>query len=105
MKNFSLIRGTDWFCNWGRVNHNLEEWTRGGIHASSILNAWLLSNWSVVGSYYQISRKHMDAYPNDFEWRLTTAKNSFLLRDTVLRLITSANLEYKRLTEKNGEAA
>lgn len=87
------------------VNHSIEEWARGDIHTNSIENAWSLFKRSVVGSYHQISRKHMDAYLDEFEWRFNNRKNPFLFRDTVLRLIASPNLAYKKLTEKTESAA
>jgi len=32
---------------------------------------------------------------DEFEWRFNNRKNPFLFRDTMLKLISSANLEYK----------
>ncbi len=53
---------------------------------------------SVVGSYHKVSEKHLDAYLDEFEWRFNNRKNPYLFRDTILKLITSSNLEYKKLT-------
>ncbi len=55
---------------------------------------------SVVGSYHQISAKHLPAYLDEFEWRFDNRKNPYLFRDTILRLVDADRLEYKELTRK-----
>jgi transposase-like protein len=82
------------------VNHQKEEWVRGDVHTNRIENAWSLFKRSVVGSYHKISRKHLDAYLDEFEWRFNNRENPFLFRDTVQKLIASPNLAYKKLTKK-----
>jgi hypothetical protein len=57
---------------------------------------WSLFRRSIVGSYHKVSAKHLDAYLDEFEWRFNTRKNPFLFRDTVLKLIASSSLEYKK---------
>lgn len=81
------------------VNHSKEEWVRGDVHTNSVESAWSLFKRSVVGSYHKLSRKHLDAYLDEFEWRFNNRKNPFLFRDTMRKLIESPNLEYKKLTE------
>ena len=39
------------------------------------------------------------AYLDEMVWRFNNRKNRFLLRDTMLKLIHSDNLEYKKLTK------
>ena len=87
------------------VNHEAKEYVRGDVHTNSIENAWSLFKRSVVGSYHKVSEKHLDAYLDEFEWRFNNRKNPFLFRDTILKLITSSNLEYKKLTAKAENAA
>jgi transposase-like protein len=86
------------------VNHRAKEYVRGDVHTNSIENAWSLFKRSVVGSYHKVSEKHLDAYLDEFEWRFNNRKNPFLFRDTILKLIASSNLEYKKLTA-NEDAA
>jgi len=85
------------------VNHRAKEYVRGDVHTNSIENAWSLFKRSVVGSYHKVSEKHLDAYLDEFEWRFNNRKNPYLFRDTILKLIASSNLEYKKLT--NGRSA
>jgi transposase-like protein len=87
------------------VDHKKREYARGDVHTNSIENAWSLFKRSVVGSYHKISEKHLDAYLDEFQWRFNNRKNPFLFRDTILKLIASSNLEYKKLTGKAKNAA
>jgi transposase-like protein len=83
------------------VNHLAKEWVRGDIHTNSIESAWSLFKRGLIGSYHKISVKHFDAYLDEFEWRFNNRANPFLFRDTLLKLINSNNLEYKKLTSKS----
>ena len=59
---------------------------------------WSLFKRSVIGSYHQVSAKHLDAYLDEFEWRFNNRKNPYLFRDTLLKLIESDSLPYEQLT-------
>ena len=79
------------------VNHRKEEWARGNVHTNSIENAWSLFKRSIVGSYHQISTKHMDAYLDEFEWRFNNRDNEYLFRDTLIKLLNAPKMEFKKL--------
>jgi transposase-like protein len=83
------------------VNHHLEEWVRGDVHTNSMEGVWSLFKRSIVGSYHQVSAKHLDAYLDEFEWRFNQRENPYLFRDTLLRLLVTPALKYAELvTEK-----
>ena len=82
------------------VNHSADEWVRGDVHTNTIENVFSLFKRSVVGSYHKVSRKHLDAYLDELEWRFNNRDNPYLFRDTLLKLIKSDNLEYKKLTSE-----
>jgi transposase-like protein len=83
------------------VNHRAEEWVRGDVHTNSIEGVWSLFKRSIVGSFHQISTKHMDAYLDEFEWRFNQRDNPYLFRDTLVRLLNSPKMEFKELIEKS----
>lgn len=83
------------------VNHSGGEYVRGECHTNGIENVWSLFKRSIVGSFHQVSEKHLDRYLDELEFRFNNRNNPYLFRDTLLRLIASDNLEYKELT-KNG---
>jgi transposase-like protein len=80
------------------VKHSEEEWVRGDVHTNTVENAWSLFKRSIVGSYHQISAKHLDRYLDEFEFRFNNRNNPYLFRDTLLRLIGSESLPYETLT-------
>jgi transposase-like protein len=79
------------------VSHSSKEWVRGIVHTNGLEGVWSLFKRSIVGSYHQVSVKHLDRYLDEFEFRFNNRENSFLFRDTLLRLLNSTNLEYKNL--------
>ncbi len=80
------------------VNHSAEEWVRGDVHTNYIENIWSLLKRSLIGSYHKVSKKHLDAYLNELEWRFNNRDNPYLFRDTLIKLIKSDNLPYGKLT-------
>jgi transposase-like protein len=79
------------------VNHSADEWVRGDVHTNYVENIWSLLKRSLVGSYHQVSKKHLDSYLNELEWRFNNRNNPYLFRDTLLKLVKSGNVEYKVL--------
>lgn len=88
----------DWNTRHESVNHSKEEWVRGDVHTNGIESVWSLFKRSIVGSYHQVSSKHLDRYIEEFEWRFNQRDNPYLFRDTLIRLIASNRMEYKALT-------
>jgi len=79
------------------VNHSAEEWVRGDVHTNTVEGVWSLFKRSVMGSYHQLSAKHLDAYLDELEWRFNNRDNPYLFRDTLLKLIQADNLPYQEL--------
>ncbi len=82
------------------VNHSAKEWVRGDVHTNTMENVWSLFKRSIIGSYHQISVKHLDRYLDELEFRFNNRNNPYLFRDTLLRLLASSKLEYKKLTKE-----
>ena len=82
------------------VDHKDKEWVRGIVHTNTLENVWTLFKRSIVGSYHQVSEKHLDRYLDEFEFRFNNRDNPYLFRDTLLRLLQTSNLEYKQLTKE-----
>lgn len=79
------------------VDHRSKEYVRGLVHTNTIDGVWGLFKRSIVGSYHQISLKHIDRYLDEFEFRVNNRENPYLFRDTLLRLLATGNIEYKEL--------
>lgn len=78
----------------------IDEYVRGLAHTNTMENVWSHFKRSIVGSYHQISMKHIDRYLDEFEFRFNNRHNPYLFRDTLLRLLASGNIEYKELTKE-----
>jgi transposase-like protein len=81
-------------------NHFQKECVRGIVHTNTLENVWSLFKRSVIGSYHQVSMKHLDRYLDEFEFRFNNRNNPYLFRDTLLRLLATSNLDYKHLTSE-----
>ena len=79
------------------VFHHKEEWVRGDVHTQTVESVWSLFKRSIVGSYHQLSEKHLDAYLDEFEWRFNNRDNGYLFRDTLLKLIGAETMPYQEL--------
>jgi transposase-like protein len=80
------------------VVHRDDEWVRGDVHTNTVEGVWSLLKRSVVGSYHQLSAKHLQAYVDEFSWRFNNRHNDYLFRDTLMKLVGAENLPYQRLT-------
>lgn len=85
------------------VEHSVGEYVRGDVHTNTIEGVWSLLKRSVVGSYHQVSLKHLPAYLDEIEFRYNNRENPFLFRDTLLIILGSDPLTYKQLTGKKGK--
>src|ERR671933_2096282 len=51
------------------VKHREKEVVKGDVHTNSLENVWSLLKRSIIGSYHQVSAKHLDAYLEELEFR------------------------------------
>ncbi|MEO8292705.1 MAG: IS1595 family transposase [Actinomycetota bacterium] len=79
------------------VSHAQEEWVRGEVHTNTVENVWSLLDRSIMGSFHQLSVKHLPAYLDEIAFRFNNRKNPFLFRDTILKLIEADPLTYAQL--------
>src|SRR6202790_5393691 len=85
------------------INHSKQIYVMGDIHTNTIENAFSLFKRGVRGTWHHISAKHLASYLEEMSFRFNNRKNSYLFRDTILKLIVSSNLEYKKLTAQKSE--
>ena len=79
------------------VNHSEKEYVRGEVHVNSVENIWSLLKRSIIGSYHQVSAKHLDAYLDELEFRFNNRENPFMFRDAMLKLLLAETLPYAKL--------
>ena len=72
----------------------------GHVHTNSVEGVWSLFKRSIVGSYHQLSVRHLDAYLGEMAWRFNNRDNLHLFRDTLTRLVNSDGLPYAALVQR-----
>ncbi len=83
------------------VNHSKYEYVRGDVHTNTIEGFWSLLKRGIIGIYHQVSRKHLDKYVDEFEYRYNTKemKDSVRFSNGIKRL--NGRLTYKELISNN----
>jgi len=93
------IVGKD-FAHHGVVDHSINEYSRDGIyHTNTLEGAFSLFDRMVIGTYHNVSRKHLQAYCNESAYRYNTRKSDGQGRfeKTVLQC-SGVRLKYDVLT-------
>ena len=70
----------------------------GDITTNGIESAFSLLKRGIIGSRHKVSAKHLSAYLDEMTFRFNNRDNPYLFRDTLMKLIESPVLEYKKLT-------
>lgn len=83
------------------VEHGAGEYVRADVHTNTIESVWSLFKRSLVGSYHQLSTKHLPAYLDEMTFRFNNRHNPFLFRDTVFKLLEAKALPYSTLVTVN----
>lgn len=79
------------------VHHRSEEWVRGDVHTNSVEGVWSLFKRSIIGSYHQVSVKHLPAYLDELEFRFNGRDNPYLFRDVLMVLLAGDAFPYAEL--------
>ncbi len=79
------------------VNHSADEWVVGDVRTNSIENVWSLFKRSLMGAFHKMSRKHMDRYLEELEWRFNNRANPHIFRDTLARIVRTEPMPYRKL--------
>lgn len=65
------------------MDHKAEEYVRGVVHTQNLDNFWSLLKRGVMGTYHKVSRKHLQLYLAEFQYRYNNRKNPTIFQDTV----------------------
>src|SRR5579871_3160163 len=84
------------------VIHSRKEYVRGNVHSNSIENFWSLFKRGLIGSFHQVSVKHLDRYLAEFTYRFNNREEENLFALVIAGLLIKSVLPYAELTAKNG---
>jgi len=80
------------------INHSAAIYVDGDITTNGIESAFSLLRRGIVGSWHKVSAKHLSAYLDEMTFRFNNRTNPYLFRDTLIKLVETNVLEYKKLT-------
>ena len=60
----------------GIVNHTRGQYVHGAIHTNTIEGFWSIVKRGIVGTFHKVSKKYLQLYVNEFEFRYNNRKNA-----------------------------
>ena len=82
------------------VNHSGGVYVRGDVHTNTIESAFSLLKRGIVGTWHNISAKHLPAYLDEMTFRFNRRKRSDLFVDTLRYMVTADPLTFAALTQE-----
>jgi transposase-like protein len=84
----------------GIVRHDLGEYVVGRFHTNNIEGFWSILKRGIIGTFHQVSPKHLQRYCDEFAYRYNNRKatNIFRLTESI-KNCGQARLTYKILTK------
>jgi hypothetical protein len=87
------------------VNHSAHEWVRGDVHTGTIDGYWGLLKRGIIGSFHQVSIKHLHRYLSEFQFRWNNRKAQEIFVLVMAALVIGSSLPYKELIEADEKDA
>jgi hypothetical protein len=91
--------------NHQRVNHIAKEWVRGDVHTGTIDGYWSLLKRGIIGSFHQVSIKHLNRYLSEFQFRWNNRESQDMFAQVIVALVIGIALPYAQLIGKISEQA
>ena len=89
------------------IKHKAHVYVDGEIHTNTVENAFSLLKRGIMGTWHQISAKHLAAYLSEMEFRFNRrySEPSTLFQDTLRHMVNAPVLTFDKLTGKEEKAA
>ena len=84
------------------VDHSGEEWVRADVHTNTVESVWSILKRSIVGSFHQLSAKHLEMYLDEIAFKFNHRHNPYLFRDTLMAMLDAEVLTYAELIAAEG---
>lgn len=66
------------------VDHSAKEYVRGDVHTNSIEGFWANVKRGISGTHVWVSKKHLQTYLHEFEYRHNLRRTPYLMSDLLL---------------------
>jgi transposase-like protein len=80
------------------ISHKSRVYVDGDVHTNTIESAFSLLKRGIVGTWHNISAKHLAAYLDEMTFRFNRRKRSDLFLDTLRHMVTADPLTFEKLT-------
>ncbi|MFI5096690.1 MAG: IS1595 family transposase [Candidatus Acidiferrales bacterium] len=81
-----------------------KEYVSGLVHTNTAESSFSLLKRGIMGTWHNVSAKHLQSYLNEMVFRFERRQSSDLFIDTLRHMVTAPVLTFKKLTKEN-EAA
>ena len=75
------------------VDHSAKEYVRGDVHTNSIEGFWANVKRGINWTYIHVSKKHLQTYLREFEYRHNLRRQPALMFELLLRAFPAARVE------------
>lgn len=75
------------------VNHSEKEYVRGDVHTNSIEGFWANVKRGIKGTHVWVSKKHLQTYLREFEYRHNLRQTPYLMFDCLLAAFPKVRVE------------
>ena len=75
------------------VNHSAKEYVRGSVHTNTIEAFWANLKRGIKGTYVWVSKKHLQSYLREFEYRHNLRHAPYLMFDCLLQAFPKVRVE------------
>jgi transposase-like protein len=87
------------------IRHKDRVYVQGNVHTNTVESAFSLLKRGIVGSFHQISRKHLHRYLSEFEYRFNRRELPDLFSATVARMVSTKEMKYAELISETTRTA
>jgi len=83
-----------------KIRHSRKEYVKGEVHTNTVENAFSLFKRAVIGSYHQLSIKHLQRYLDEFSFRFNRREAADMFEQTLSRMAGIGAMPYRKLVEE-----
>lgn len=84
---YNAYKFTRKFWKHKSVNHSVEYVSAEGIHTNSVEGFWSLLKRGIKGNFHFVTKKYLENYVTEFEFRYNNRENEFVFSDVLNRML------------------
>jgi transposase-like protein len=81
-----------------QIKHRARVYVEGDIYTNTVESAFSLLKRGIMGTWHNVSAKHLPAYLEEMSFRFNRRKNANLFLDALRHMITAPTLTFENLT-------